>query len=311
MGDKAAETRKMYERSGAQVAQDRWKGQDTPGRSSSSAEVHYIVIPDEYVDWEAHNRSKNQAESMINHVAGRDAPAVRLSKGAPVVRPFEHDGWEGCKQALTVESVHSIIKEKGVSLVKAMGMLLSSSTAGQWQALRYVVKASMQRDVAARLHVDEFIVDVFGDRASPLCQAVWGPDVCWDHDWRGGPYWFNPSVSELSDCIKKIIRDQSTGVLILPDWHAEDAWWYHTAWQISADHYHYYAPDIKLYRDGPPQPLWGTWAILVQGKLAGVEALQDDEDAVIQPVEQQFQETSSWGRRRRRRLLKGAKQKQQ
>lgn len=172
---------------------------------------------------------------------------------------------------------------------------------------RFVVRTEMLNDIFMRVKVRADI-DAFntghGDKTK-VFQQFWGKRV-WSTPWGpdAGVLWLNPSVNDIYDTIRRVRRDKSRAVLVVPDW--EDELWYEMLWPMVVEYY-YYRPRVPLYEH--EHPPWGSWAVYCEGHrtMSGVQ--MDDrascrDEGLMQVSAMKVKKTPSSRRKWRRMTLK-------
>lgn len=177
----------------------------------------------------------------------------------------------------------------------------SSVIVAEW----YEVNPKMLEDIWLRLGVGAN-VDVFGpDESKSTFPTYWGPKGCWGRRWGDGDdvLFLNPPVKHFLNVVRKLQKNKSKGVVLLPDWPGEK--WYHLVWPMVVKYY-YYRPHRGFYVAEDPD--WGTWAMYVDGAVnmtggGRLDNMESKDDGKMMASGLRVQKTTGWRRRQRRRTL--------
>ena len=285
----AVPTRKVYE---SCVKQGRWKGEaDGKSKSSCGGERRVVVWP----------RDAHPVVTVAPKAKAKDAPplAAVAPQGAPSTScKSPKEKRKKSTQALQVEEdsdAQGQVLKRGVSVVAVQKKATNEEI---WQAKRYTMREKIMNEVALRLHVTKFDIDVFGTSPTKLCTKFWDRDRCFGQDWgSSGLLWINPPCNDLYDSVRMVKTSGATAVIILPDW--PEANWYDLAWSMAVDYYRY---DGKKLFEEDQQPEWAVWAMKLDGAKTGLEDVQDDKERkTVMVCELQKKETKSSRRRQRRK----------
>lgn len=190
-----------------------------------------------------------------------------------------------------------------------------------WENEHHKVRKEMIRDVFCRLGTVAQI-DVFGPLEESIMEISWtrrgsqSTSAMWRSRGEGEKrvLWLNPPAVSIPDCLIKVKEFKNRAIMIIPDW--QDQNWFEEVWPMTTK-YHFYSNKIKLYEG--EQPLWGSWALLLDGSsnMTGGNQLKlhqkgdqrnqkgDQGNMMISAVEKQM--NSSARRRYRRKKLENDK----
>lgn len=120
-------------------------------------------------------------------------------------------------------------------------------------------------------------IDLFASKLNTKCKIFvsWGPDPessyvdAFTIKWSNFFYAF-PPFSLISKTLNKIIEDQATGIVVVPNWSSQN--WYPLFNKLLIDNPIYLKPepDLLLSPFRTPHPLHRTLT-LVTGKLSGCQ----------------------------------------
>ena len=139
-----------------------------------------------------------------------------------------------------------------------------------WISERYAVRASIIKDIVAKLGCETPVLDSFADSGNHRFPRWWGPggerpDAMAESWAETGLLWCNPPFSQFSAVVDKVARDKARCILVMPDWPFKEYWSRVQPLRVAET---YYPAGTSVFElDGEPVPgtKWGTWAYLLDG----------------------------------------------
>lgn len=131
-----------------------------------------------------------------------------------------------------------------------------------------MVRPELYNRILDLLRVCTPTIDTFAQTGENQVSRFWGPggetEDAFSQPWNEDVLmWANPPYSRLDDCVRKILVDQPTMVLVVPDWR-NTQWWKDLQPLITRAHYFPKGTAMFQLHGTPVHPVrWGVWAYLI------------------------------------------------